>query len=925
MNEVSMEHRKLNRIIGLSVFFVSLITYIVSLPPTVVFWDVGEFIAAAYLLQVPHPPGAPLFLLIGRIFGMIPFAADIAVRLHFISALTSALTVMFLYLVTVRFIFMFREKPETTFDRIVVYGSSVIGALSLAFSKTFWFNAVEAEVYGVSMVFVGVILWLALRWYERADSARSDVYLLLIAYLIGLSVGVHLLALLTLFSVMLLVYFRRYEFSLNSFLKFGAISVVIFGIIYPVVVKEFPSMLDGEIGGVRSQIFTFIPMAAIVGALYGVYRSLKTNNRILNIAFLSFLLIVIGYSTYTMVFIRANANPPMNENDPSTIGRLVSYLNREQYGQAPVMNRRYGMDPEQRAMHQKYSSDFDFMMKYQINHMYIRYLLWNYIGTEGDFKEAGVSWKQLYGIPLLLGLFGSWYQWKKSPKMWFVALTSFIIMGILLALYQNQQEPQPRERDYFYVGSFFIFSMWIAIGILGIIEFLKEKLTDSRQWRYATYGVLALSFVLVPANMARTNYHEANRNGNYVAWDYSYNLLQSCEKDAILFTNGDNDTFPLWYLQDVEGVRRDIRVVNLSLLNTSWYITQLKHGEPHGAKKVPISISDFDIERIGPIPWQTRTIDLPVPQDIWQQFSMENTAVTLKDTGEKKITFTFSHTFEAGTTKALRVQDILVYDIVRTSNWQRPIYFAMTVSDDGKIGLREFLRMEGLAFRLTPRKEQAFWAHINEERMRGHLFTDVESPSLEPQLGFLWRGLRDSTVYFDEDVRRLMSNYRHAFLLLGAHYVNVRGQTAPMVEALDRMEHLMPRRIITMDSRLKYDVGTYYRSAGENEKADALFQEIVEQMKPIVARGKAEPFSEHTFQYNPYFMLLNAYQNLGKYDEALKHLDVMQATYSNVPGIAEFVADRRREFNARISAQAGRDTAATLPTQPSGSKKPSGK
>ncbi|HWP82262.1 MAG TPA: DUF2723 domain-containing protein [Bacteroidota bacterium] len=909
-----MEHRKINRIIGISLFVISLVTYVATLPPTVVFWDVGEFIAAAYLLQVPHPPGAPLFLLIGRIFTMIPFASDIAVRAHFISALSSALTIMFLYLVTVRFIMMFRGKPETTNDKLLLYGSSIIGALSLAFSKTFWFNAVEAEVYGVSMLFVSVILWLALRWYERADWERSDVYLLLIAYLVGLSVGVHLLALLTLFSVMLLVYFRRYEVTFESLIKFGVVAVLIFFVIYPGIVKELPSLLDGEFGGTRSQIVAFIPIAALLGAIYGVYRSIREHNRTLNVALLSFLLIVVGYSTYAVVYIRANANPPMNENDPSNLARLVSYLNREQYGQAPVLQRRYGAEPEQRAAHAKYTSDMDFMLRYQINHMYIRYWLWNYVGTEGDFKDAGVNPKQLYAIPFILGIVGAYYHWRRSPKMAVVAIVSFIIMGVILALYQNQQEPQPRERDYFYVGSFFIFSLWIAMGVLSVIDAFRAKLSLKGEGgtRAAIVGLLALAFVFVPGNMLRTNYHEADRSGNYVAWDYSYNLLQSCDQDAILFTNGDNDTFPLWYLQDVEGVRRDVRIVNLSLLNTNWYIKQLKHGEPHGAKKVPISISDLDIERLGPIPWEPRTLELPVPDDVWQRYSAEGTARTLKDTSQKKIAFFMAHTFEAGNIKALRVQDILVYDIVRTSNWQRPIYFAMTVSDDGKIGLRDYLRMEGLALRLTPRKEQMLWANIDEERMTKNLFTDTETPSRDPQLGFLWRGLGDSTVYFDEDVRRLMSNYRHAFLILGAYYANMKNQPSMMVRALDRMEEVIPRRVIPMETRLKFDVGNYYRAAEAKEKGKIYLTEVTEELKPVVDARIMEPLSETNVQYNSYFMLLTAYQNLEMYDEALELLDVIQSMYGHVPGLSEFVGERRKEFQARKLMGQGGDTSAAL-------------
>jgi hypothetical protein len=322
-----MEHKKLNRIVAGGVFLVSLITYGITLSPTVAFWDVGEFCAAAFSLQVPHPPGAPLFLLLARVVSMVPFVSDIAVRMHFVSGFASALTCGLLYLLSVRFVVMWRGVPATTYDRIVVYGSAIVGSLSLTFSPTFWFNAVEAEVYGVSMLFVGGIIWLGMRWYERADDRRGDMYLLLIAYLVGLSVGVHLLAILALFPVMLFYYFRYNEFSVLSFA--GVAAMIIFGIVYPGIVKELPSLLDGEFGGKKSELIIFIPIAFLAAALYGIYYSMKTQNRVMNIALLSSLFIVLGYSTYTMVYIRANAQPPMNENDPSTMTRLVSYLNQQ--------------------------------------------------------------------------------------------------------------------------------------------------------------------------------------------------------------------------------------------------------------------------------------------------------------------------------------------------------------------------------------------------------------------------------------------------------------------------------------------------------------------------------------------------------------------------------------------------------------------
>jgi hypothetical protein len=909
-----MGHKKVNRIVAGGVFLVSLVTYVVTLSPTVVFWDVGEFCAAAFTLQVPHPPGAPLFLLLARLASMVPFVADVAVRMHFISALASALTCGLLYLLSVNFIVMWRGEPASLYDRVVVYGSAVVGALSLTFSPTFWFNAVEAEVYGMSMLFVGGIIWLGMRWYQRAANKSGDMYLLFIAYIVGLSVGVHLLAILALFPVMLFYYFRNYEFSVPSLVKFGVVAVIVFGVVYPGVVKELPSLLDGEFGGAKSQIFTFIPLLLIAAAFYGLYYSIKRQHRTLNIAVLSFLLIVLGYSTYTTVYIRANAHPPMNENDPSTLARLVSYLNREQYGEAPLINRRWNNEPEQLAAQAKYASDLDFLWKYQLDHMYLRYFGWNFVGSEGDWKEAGVNWKQLYGIPLFLGLFGAFYHWRRDPKMAAVASATFIVMGLALVMYFNMQEPQPRERDYFYVGSFFIFSMWIGIGVLGAIDWVKQKIGTSGGYGLTGFGILILAFLVVPMNMLRTNFHQANRKGNYIAWDYSYNLLQTCDQDAVLFTNGDNDTFPLWYLQDVEGVRRDVRVVCLSLLNTSWYITQLKHQEPYGAKKVDISTPDAEIAGIGPRQYQPRIMKLPVPGEVMRRYSVEGTSATLQNKDKTAdapdtISFYMPNTLSYGNVKAIRVQDFMVYDIVMSTNWQRPIYFAMTVAPDGQIGLRDYLQLEGLALRLVPKKRTSMYANINEFRMKQQLFTDVQKPSKTPSFGYLWRGLNDSTTYFDEDIRRLMTNYRQAFLLLAQEYASTPGKSQTVLELLDRMEQVVPRNVIAEDFRTKIYEGNLYAAGGRTDKFDEICREIIAELKPIVDRGEVVPLSYD----NPYLVLMQTYEQSKNYDEALKLVDVIRRLYSRERGIEQIEQVRQRLQAEKAVNQKNDSVAVTAP------------
>jgi hypothetical protein len=851
---------------------------------TVVFWDVGEFIAASVLLQVPHPPGAPFFLILGKVVTMVPFVADIAARAHFISAVSSAITVTLLYLVVVRLIVSFRGSPTTIIDKLAIYGSSVIGALSLAYSSTFWFSATEAEVYGVSMVFVALIVWLVMRWYDHSDEPHNEKYIILIAYLIGLSVGVHLLAVLTIFSVLMIIYFKKYEFSRDSFIKFSIISVIVFFGVYPGVVKYIPSMLDGEFRNIRSDLIFYIPILSILGALYGIYYSTKHKKKMLNVALISFLLIVIGYSTYTMVIIRANVpDMPMNENDPSNMAKLVSYLGREQYGEAPMfLPRRHSQEPMHAPTWQNYSGDMDFMFRYQINHMYIRYLLWNYIGIEGDWQDAGVSWKYTLGIPFLIGLLGIFYHIKKDWKMGLAFLSLFIVMGVILALYQNQQEPQPRERDYFYVGSFFVFSMWIAIGLIAIIDFIKKAAKSPRLYTTGTSGIIAVALFVIPVNFLKINWYQLDRSHNYVAWDYSYNILQTCEKDAILFTNGDNDTFPLWYLQDVEGVRRDIRIVNLSLVNTPWYIKQLKHNKPHGAKKVSISIPDAQIENIQPIRWEPRKMSVPVSIEIYKKFGVTDTAVIRSG----KIDFTMPNTITFGDVKAIKVQDILVHDIIMTNNWERPIYFAVTVSPDSKIGLDNYMWMNGLAWRLKPVVADQEGG-LDKDILEANVIAENVKPSKEPQYGYLYRGLDNPNVYYDENQSRLTINYRSAFLRLALYYNNVEKNPERAKKVLARMDEAIPLEVMEFDWRLAADVMSFYSRLSVQDKYVKYSNYLEQKCWELINSNQADMNS----YYNPYRILMEIYEQRQEYTKAIDVLNRVSTFYPNDPGIKNRIVE----------------------------------
>lgn len=885
-----MSEKLTNRIVALGVFLFTAGVYLKTLSTTVVFWDVGEFCAAARLLQVPHPPGAPLFVFLARIASLIPYRDDVAARMHAISAVGSALGVMFLYLVTVKVIELYRGSTKTVSDRIAVYGGSAVASLALAFSTTYWDNAIEAEVYGMGMFFVSFCLWLVLRWWEHADEPHNEKYLLLIAYMLGLATGVHILALLAVIPILMFVYFRRYEFSRRSFIRFSLAALAIFFIIYPGIVQFLPGLLDGDFKGVKSELFPFVPPLCIAAAAYGAYRSYKTHQKMLHIGCLSFLLIVLGYTTYTEVIIRSNVdNLPMKENNPNNLSRLTSYLTREQYGDTPLLKgeswdnesqtfvekmfpRRYSQEPMHEPTRANYTSDGDFLWRYQINHMFLRYVLWNFVGAEGDWQDAGVSWKESYGIPLFIALIGLYYHFTRDRRMAFIFLGMFIIMGLVLDLYQNQQDPQPRERDYFYVGAYYVMCIWIAIGIAGIWDFLRSKLQGNLA-KWAAPVLVAIAAVTVPLSLARSNWREHDRSQNYIAWDYSYNLLQSCDPDAILFTNGDNDTFPLWYLQDVEGVRRDIRIVNLSLVNTQWYIHLLKSDSPHGARKVALSLSDDQIDRISPVRWTPRKVELPVPKNIAERYGSTDSSVV----NQGKIAWTMNGMPYQQDVRYLRVQDILVRDIILANHWERPIFFAVTSSPDSKIGLDNYLWMEGLAMELRPVRVTSQDGGVDMNVMEANFLARDVKPSKTPQHGYLFRNLNNPAVYYDENVQRMTMNYRAGFLRISDHYSHQENDKARAKQVMAQMEEALPLNVIPMqDWRYTYYIARIFNDLGEKDRFDSYAKNVEDRCMDLINTGR---YDQSDGSSNPYLVLSEIYGMRKDYPKAIDMLNNLAVQY----------------------------------------------
>ena len=853
---INLRNNRLNRIIAGIIFLVSFLVYYDTMAPTVSFWDCGEFIATSHTLGVPHPPGSPLFLIIGRVFSMIPFSPDIAFRVNLISVFVSALAVMLLYLIIVKIVAHWRGGIKENSDVIIAFGGALVGALTFAFTDSHWFNAVEAEVYSMSTFFTAIVVWLILHWSERAEEQGNERYILIIAYMIGLAIGIHLLNLLALPFIALIIYFRKQSFEWKSFLITIGITGVTFVIIHNGVIKGLPK-LASEIG-----VFGVVVAVLIVFGI--MIWSIVNKQQLLSIVFTSMVLILIGYSSYTIIFIRSGQDPVIDENDPETVTAAVSYMEREQYGQvgrfprrykgipaqhevvgAPANGQKYSVSQKRKYMFYNVSKQWDFFWNYQVKKMYWRYFLWQFAGrgnsTEpgvtafgANNRQDGVDWSQ-FGLPLafVLGLVGMIYHFYRDEKEAFSMMTLFFLTGLAIIIYLNQDNPQPRERDYSYVGSFLAFSVWIGVGAAAIVENIIKKIKTENIGHRLGIAVILLQVVLIPFAMVRANYHEHDRSGNYVAWDMSYNMLQSCEPHGIIFTNGDNDTFPLWYLQEVEGMRKDVTVANLSLLNTPWYIRQLRDSRPKGEGFINLTDDQILGLTSGLTPWKTQKIQIAVKGDPQNE--------------DGYIEWVLKPTFA---NQALKVQDMMILRIINDAKWKYPIYFAVTVSPTNKIGLEKYLDMEGLTFRLRSHKVDA----INPGKMKDYLMTELGDStwstnfsqssllqvdsgqnksfwSKDYQPGYLFRNLGNENVYYNPQIIRLLQNYRSAYMQLAVHYffdyqkLNRKEDADPeevemlrlrVKETLDQMEKNLPERTIAIESKdLYFQIGQIYSEIGE--------------------------------------------------------------------------------------------------------------
>ncbi len=969
------------------VFAIATVVYILTVEETASFWDCGEFIAVSYKLMVPHPPGAPFFLLMGRFFSMFaPDVESVSFFVNLLSVFASSFSILFLFWTIVLFgkKIVKPTEPEASerLDRvgndgtvsregfnysmaqtIALMGAGVVGALAYTFSNSFWFSAGEAEVYGLSSFFTAFVIWAIMKWDVIEDERVANKWIILTAYMMGLSIGVHLLNLTTIPALALLYYFKKNKQpTLVGVVSSLAIGLVMVGIIMVGVIPGLPSIAGSfeiffvnSIGLPFNSGFIFF-MVAFIGALvYGIYYSHKERKEVLNLVLVSFAFILIGYSTYGMVPIRSNANPPIDENDPENLISFVSYLKREQYGDRPLLfgphllaerdqqaerqraqdgdkgepmyrqNKQKGeyeiYDYRQSPIYKKsdnmllpriystqpghdglyrewipglqagqapsFGQNLTYMFRYQFGHMYFRYFMWNFAGRDGDDKESGwlLPWEtnnekvpyeirsnksrsNFYFLPLILGIIGLVFQANRDVKNFWVNMLLFFIMGLGLVLYLNSPPVEPRERDYIYVGSFYAFAIWIGLGVLGIWNFLRQFTPKTVAPGLAT--VICLS---APVVMGVNGWDNHNRSNRFHSVDQARNTLASCAPNAVLFTGGDNDTFPLWYVQDVEGFRTDVRVVVLSYFSTDWYIKQMNR-KVYESEALSFTM-DMNMYRQGKndyIPLVSETenavnlksyIKLVNANDQRVQVPLVDGSSTAKllsktfflDIDSAKVA---SMEFVPNDRKddipsqfviqlkegknAIFKNDMAILDLIATSEWKRPIYFNNTSANTSALEVRPYLQVEGMAFRLMP------YPTADTDGDVGEINTEVMAENLAK---FQFRGFQDSTVFHDEEYRKFGANTRNAFYRL-ASAQQKEGKNEEALKTLNSALEQIPDKSIPYSYFMPRYV-ELYNTLGEEEKsqeiADIIGQRAEENLEYMVNQRGTYGYSIKNYDY----------------------------------------------------------------------------
>ena len=960
-----------NRLTAVMVFVISAVTYLLTIEPTASFWDCGEFIASSYKLEVGHPPGNPVFQLFARFFTMFADNMHAAVAVNAMSAICSALTIFFLYL-TIVFLVKRVVKPSedgtySSAKAIAIFGSGAVGALAYTFSDTFWVSAVEGEVYAMSSLVTALVFWAMTKWYEQADTPYSNRWIVLISFVMGLSIGIHLLNLLAIPALVFLFYYKQREnghYSFREYIKIFAVSVVIlavilFGIIpyLPKIAAYFDLFFVNTLGlGFNSGAIFF--MVALLGACFwGLFRTMKNQQVFANTVLLCFTVIVIGFSLFSIVIIRSAAKTPTNEYQPDNPFTLVRYLGREQYGSNPLVYGEYfdapyeietteywaplgdkyiktegpgkivykssgkmlfprmwsGSDPRHISFYQAYIGkggkavmgaehkkptffqNLAFFFDFQMNWMYWRYFMWNFAGRQNDIHspapgdmfvgnwESGIPFidefrlgdqsgapeylkdnkgkNHYYMLPLLLGIIGIFFQFARDKRGCWLTFLMFFMTGIAIVIYLNQPPYQVRERDYAYAGSFYSFCIWIGFGVAALYTWLQDALSKKTKTAEVASAVVVVAATLgVPVLMAAENWDDHDRSNRYTAVEMATNYLNSVGPNGILVTHGDNDTFPLWYAQEVENVRTDVRIANTSLLGTDWHIDQMKWAMNESA---PLDLSIAPEQYLYGTNefiyiYDTRETVLPLA-DVMRVFRHPDAKIPLSS--GKMVDYIMSRKFTIPVNKEnvikygildekyadmipeeivisipadkdyLTKPELFMLDLLSNYKWDRPINL-LSMGGDINVGLKDYLMYDGFSYRFVPIKNRMKSTEIG--------FADPEDLYNKMKNVYSWDALKRTDYFVD---------YQHFYTFCGVLsqrnlFVNAAKEMLKIndaeraVELLDMCQECVPVENFPLDMTylgfsneyMVIDMIETYFNAGATQKAMGLTKRFIDEL-----------------------------------------------------------------------------------------------
>jgi hypothetical protein len=1076
---------KWNTIIGWFAFAIALITYTLTVEPTMSFWDCGEYIATAAKLQVGHPPGAPLFQMMGAFFAMFAIDAQhVAVMVNMMSVFSSAFTILFMFwsssMILKKIIARFTEIDQN--NSIVILGSSFVGAMAYTFSDSFWFNAVEAEVYAMASLLIALLFWLGLRWEQDMDEPKGNKWLLIISLVIGLSFGVHFMALLTIPSIGFLYYFKHYEkVTIKNFLIANVVVIgillFIFKLLLPLTMAFFGKteiFMVNSLGLPFNSGTIFVALVFIAFFYFGLKYTRQKGLIFYNTIILCILFILIGFSTWIMLPVRANANTVINENKPSDATEVLAYYNREQYGvnplfygpqytevfagldaKTPYLDKKpnyerdyktgkyiitnnyknaeqntddnqktilprmwstetghiqnyinftnppgfrinpeypyeddlakYGIDASQlseeeynkaiaqlrnevektvsefrRAYAQKQIDNegyvkflksygdyliiekpttvdnFSFMFEYQFGYMYWRYLMWNFVGRQNDVQGkydnldgnwiSGIKYLDslhlgsqdklpsdvvnnkgrnvYYFLPFILGLIGLMYHANKDLKSFYVLLALFLFTGIALKIYLNERPFEPRERDYALVGSFYVFAIWIGFGVYSLYETIKNYLAP----KIAGPVIIAGSLLAAPVLMASQNWDDHDRSGKYTAVAMAKAYLNSCDKNGILFTIGDNDTFPLWYAQEIEGIRRDVKIVNTSLFMTDWYIDQMK-AKSYESEALPISFTHSEyvgdkLDYVAHIPktearwdikaflnfiknpkstvalqngqtihfYPTNKIRVPVDKNLILKNKVVNSKYNDSIVPYLDIDIKGS---------ALYKNRLMMLDILANNNWKRPIYFSGGAFDDEDyLWLKDYLQLDGMVYKLVPVKNTPSkdGGPMDMGQIDGDKMYDIV-------MKWDWGNSESDKIYHDPETRRNSITYRTNLSRLMNQLIE-EGKIDKAKNIIDLAVKKMPLDKFGYYSLVEPFADGYYK-VGETAKAQDLLNKLVGKYKEDLNYYATLSSSDQTDLAIDIITDIERYRSL---------LDVMKANKDNA-----FYEKHKTTFNTYVN------------------------